>query len=87
MIYFHIYSDIYVNTETVSRKKEKGDYQRFTLNPGNKGTKLNKKWTGGCVRLELNNIFNKLQSSFLFLNNIVYSKCEHMSYSPSVGKV
>jgi hypothetical protein len=30
-IKFHAYSDIKVNTETVSRKKKKG-YQRFTLN-------------------------------------------------------
>jgi predicted secreted protein len=37
-IKFHAYSDIKVNTETVSRKKTK-DYQRFTLTPG------------GCVRL------------------------------------
>jgi hypothetical protein len=39
-----------VNTETVSRKKKK-DYQRFTLNPGNEGTKLHKQSTGGCVCL------------------------------------
>jgi hypothetical protein len=31
-------------------KKEK-DYQRFTLNPRNGGTKLHKQSTGGCVRL------------------------------------
>jgi hypothetical protein len=33
------------------------------------------------------NIFTRLQSGFLFLSNIVYSKGEHLSYSASVGKV
>jgi transcriptional regulator of NAD metabolism len=33
-------------------KKEK-DYQRFTLNLGNKGSKHHRKLTGGCVRLAL----------------------------------
>jgi hypothetical protein len=51
-IKFHAHSDIKVYTETVSHKKNK-DYQRFTLNPGNEGTKLHKQSTGGCVRLEL----------------------------------
>jgi hypothetical protein len=32
------------------------------------------------------NIFTRLQSSFLLLRNIVYSKGEHLSYSASVGK-
>jgi hypothetical protein len=41
---------------------------------------------GGCVRLELSNIFTSLQSSFLLLSNIVYSKGEHLSYSASLGK-
>jgi hypothetical protein len=67
-------------------RKKKEDYQRFTLNPGNGGTKLHKQSTGGCVRLELHNIFTRLQSSILFLSNIVYSKGEHLSYSASVGK-
>jgi hypothetical protein len=49
-IKFHAYSDIKVNTKTVSRKKKK-DYQRFTLNPGNKGSKHHRQSTGGCVRL------------------------------------
>jgi hypothetical protein len=49
-IKFHAYSDIKVNTETVSRM-EKKDYQRFTLNPGNEGTKHHRQSTGGCVRL------------------------------------
>jgi hypothetical protein len=84
-IKLHAYSDIKVNTETVSRKK-KGDYQRFTLYPGNEGTKHHKQSTGGCVHLELNNIFSKLHGSFLLLSNIVYSKGEHLSYSASVGK-
>jgi hypothetical protein len=39
-----------VYTEIVSRKKKK-DYQRFTLYPGNEGTKLHKQSTGGCVHL------------------------------------
>jgi hypothetical protein len=49
-IMFHAYSDIKVNTETVSRKKKK-DYQRFTLYPGNEGSKHHRQSTGGCVRL------------------------------------
>jgi hypothetical protein len=39
-----------VNTEIVSHKKKK-DYQRFTLNPGNEGSKHHRQSTGGCVRL------------------------------------
>jgi hypothetical protein len=50
-IKFHAYSWHKWITETISRKK-KGDYQRFTLNPGNGGTKLHKQSTGGCVCLE-----------------------------------
>jgi hypothetical protein len=84
-IKFHTYSDIKVYTETVSRKKKK-DYQRFTLNPGNEGSKHHRQSTGGCVRLALINIFTRLQSSFLLLSNIVYSKGEHLSYSASVEK-
>jgi hypothetical protein len=80
-IKFHAYSDIKVNTETVSRKKKK-DYQIFTLNPGNEGSKHHRQSTGGCVRLAPAH----LHSSFLFLSNIVYSKGEHLSYSASVGK-
>jgi hypothetical protein len=84
-IKFHAYSDMKVNTETVSRKK-KGYYQRFTLNPENEDTILHKQSTGACVRLKLQNIFMSSScSNFLFLSN-VYSKCEHMSYSASVGK-
>jgi hypothetical protein len=49
-IKFHAYSDVKVYTETVSRKKKK-DYQRFTLNPGNEGSKHHRQSTGGCVRL------------------------------------
>jgi hypothetical protein len=71
--------------EIVSRKKTE-DYQSITLNPGNKGSKHHRQTTGGCVRLELSNIFSKLHSSFLFPTNIVYSKGEHLSYSASVGK-
>jgi hypothetical protein len=84
-IKFHAYSDIKVNTETISRKKKK-DYQRFTLNPGNEGSKQHGKSTGGCVRLALHNIFTSSSCSFLLLSNIVYSKGEHLSYSTSVEK-
>jgi hypothetical protein len=49
-IKFHAHSDIKVNTKTVSRKKKK-DHQRFTLNPGNGGSKHHRQSTGGCVRL------------------------------------
>jgi hypothetical protein len=84
-IRFHAYSDIKVNTETVSRKKKK-DYQRFTLNPGNGGSENHRQSTGGCVRPSTSNIFTRLQSGFLLLSNIVYSKGEHLSYSASVEK-
>jgi hypothetical protein len=84
-IKFHAYCDIKLYTETVSRKKEK-DYQRFTLNPGNEGSKHHRQSTGGCVHLALINIFTRLQSSLLLLSNIVYSKGEHLSYSASVEK-
>jgi hypothetical protein len=67
-------------------KKEK-DCQSFTLYPGNEDTKHHNQSTGGCVRLELHNIFTRLQSSFLLLSNIVYSKGEHLSYLANVGKV
>jgi hypothetical protein len=80
-IKFHAYNDIKVNTETISRKKKK-DYQRFTLNLGNEGSKHHRQSTGDCVRLAPAH----LHSSFLFLSNIVYSKGEHLSYSASVGK-
>jgi hypothetical protein len=76
-----------VNTEIISRKK-KGDYQRFTLNPGNEGTKLHKQSSRGFVCLELHNIFMSSScSSFLFLSNIVYSKGENLSYSAGVGEI
>jgi hypothetical protein len=84
-IKFHAYSDIKVNIETISRKK-KEDYQRFTLYPGNEGTKHHRQSTGDCVRLALINIFTSSSCSFLLLSNIVYSKGEHLSYSASVGK-
>jgi hypothetical protein len=85
-IMFDAYSDIKVNTETVSRKTKK-DYQRFTLYPGNEGSKHHRQSTGGCIRLALHNIFTSSSCSFLLLSNIVYSKGEHLSYSASVGKV
>jgi hypothetical protein len=84
-IKFHAYSWHKWITETISRKK-KGDYQRFTLNPGNEGAKLHKQSTGGYVRLEPATSSQRLQSSFLLLSNIVYSKGEHLSYSASVGE-
>jgi hypothetical protein len=84
-IKFHAHSDIKVYTETISHKKKK-DYQRFTLNPGNEGSKHHRQSTGGCVRLALHNNFTSLQRSILLLSNIVYSKGEHLSYSASVGK-
>jgi hypothetical protein len=80
-IKFHAYSDIKVYTETVLRMKKK-DYQRFTLNPGNEGSKHHKQTTVGCVRLAPAH----LHSSFLFLSNNGYSKGEHLSYSASVEK-
>jgi hypothetical protein len=49
-IKFHAYIDIKVYKKTISRKKKK-DYQRFTLNPGNEGTKHHRQSTGSCVRL------------------------------------
>jgi hypothetical protein len=36
---------------------KKGDYQRFTLYPGNEGSKHHRLSTGACVHLELSNIF------------------------------
>jgi hypothetical protein len=66
--------------------KNEKDYQRFTLNPGNEGSKHHRQSTGGCVRLALVNIFTRLHTSILLLSNIVYSKGEHLSYSASVGK-
>jgi hypothetical protein len=45
-IKFHAHSDIEVNTEIVSRKKKKEDYQRFTLNPGSEGSKHHRQSTG-----------------------------------------
>jgi hypothetical protein len=65
---------------------KKKDYQRFTLDPRKEGSKHHRQSTGGCVRLALINIFTRLQSSFLLLSNIVYSKGEHLSYSASVEK-
>jgi hypothetical protein len=84
-IKYHAYSDIKVNTETASRMKKK-DYQRFTLNPGNEGSKHHRHSTGGLRTPSTNNIFTRLQSSTLFLSNNGYSKGEHLSYSASVEK-
>jgi hypothetical protein len=60
---------------------------KIYLNPGNEGSKHHRQSTGGCVRLELSNIFSKLHGSFLLLSNIVHSKDEHLSYSASVEKI
>jgi hypothetical protein len=84
-IKFHAYSDIKVNTETVSRKKKK-DYQRFTLYPGNEGSKLHRRSTG-VAYASTSNTFTRLPSSLLLLSNIIYSKGEHLSYSASVEKI
>jgi hypothetical protein len=65
---------------------KKEDYQRFTLYPGNEGSKHHRQSTGGLRTPSTSNIFTRLQSSFLFLSNIVYSKGEHLSYSASVEK-
>jgi hypothetical protein len=79
----HIVTYKCIQKQYHERKKE--DYQRFMLNPGNEGSKLHRQSTGGCVRLELHNIFTSSSCSFfLFLSNIVYSKGEHLSYSASV---
>jgi hypothetical protein len=81
----HAYSDIKVNTETVSRKKKR-DYQRFTLNPGNEDHKTSQAVDWGLRTPSNSNIFTRLHSSFLLLSNIVYSKGEHLPYSAGVGK-
>jgi hypothetical protein len=65
---------------------KKEDYQRFTLYPGNEGSKHHRQSTGGLRTPSTSNIFTRLQSSFLFLSNIIYSKGEHLSYSASVEK-
>jgi hypothetical protein len=84
-IKFRTYSDIKVNTETISRKK-KEDYQRFALNPGNEGSKHHRQSTGGCVRLAPATSSQDFKVASFFLSNNVYSKGEHLSYSASVGK-
>jgi hypothetical protein len=84
-IKFHAYSDIKVNTETVSRKKKR-DYQRFTLNLGNEDHKTSQVVDWGLRTPSNSNIFTRLHISFLLLSNIVYSKGEHLSYSASVEK-
>jgi hypothetical protein len=65
---------------------KKEDYQRFTLYPGNEGSKHHRQSTGGLRTPSTSNIFTRLQSSFLFLSNIIYSRGEHLSYSASVEK-
>jgi hypothetical protein len=40
--------------------EKKGDYQRFTLNPENEGTKLHRQSTGGLRTPYSSNIFSKL---------------------------
>jgi hypothetical protein len=74
-----------VNTETVSRKKKR-DYQRFMLNPGNEDHKTSQAVDWGLRMPRTNNVFTRLQISFLLLSNNVYSKGEHLSYSASVGE-
>jgi hypothetical protein len=62
-----------VNTETISRKKNE-DYQRFTLNPGNKDTILHKQSTGGCVRLAPATSSHRLQATSSFFNHRVVAQ-------------
>jgi hypothetical protein len=83
-IMFHAYSDIYVYTKTVSRKK-KGGYQSITLNPGNGDHKTSQAVDWGSRTPSTSNIFTRLQISFLLLSN-TYSKGEHLSYSASLGE-
>jgi hypothetical protein len=63
-IKFHTYRDIISEQSvTVSRKRELKqlkDYQSYTVYPRNEGFKLHRQSTGGCVRLELSNIFRNL---------------------------
>jgi hypothetical protein len=74
-----------VNAKTVSRKKKR-DYLRFTLNPGNEDHKISQAVDWGLCTPSTNDIFTRLQISFLLLSNNVYSKGEHLSYSASVGE-
>jgi hypothetical protein len=74
-----------VNTETVSRKKKR-DYQIFTLNPGNEDHKTSKAVDWGLRTPSTNDVFTRLQISFLLLSNNVYSKGEHLLYSTNVGE-
>ena len=46
-------------------------YQRYTAYRENDGSTLHRQSTGGCVRLELSNIFNKLQATFSSLSSVV----------------
>ena len=69
-IKFHTYSDIISEESvTVSRKRELKqlkDYQSYTAYYGNEGSILHRQSTGGCVCLELNNIFKRLHNNFIF---------------------
>ena len=60
-------------------------YQRYTAHPENNSSTLHRQSTGGCVRLELNNIFNLIAA--FFSEQCGYSKGEHMSYSISILKI
>ena len=72
-IKFHTYRDIISEKSvTVSRKREKQqlkDYQSYTAYPGNEGFKLHRQSVGGCVRLELSNIFNRVHHNILLLSS------------------
>ena len=71
-IKFHTYRDIISEKSvTVSRKREKQqkDYQSYTTYLENEGFKLHMQSTGGCVRLELSNIFSRLHHNFLLLSS------------------
>jgi len=60
-------------------------YQRHTAYPRNDGSKLHRQSTGGCVRLELSNIFSFIAT--FSSEQCWYSKGEHMSYSASILEI
>jgi hypothetical protein len=57
-------------------------YQRYTAYPENDGFTFH--WTGGCLRLELSNIFKKLHNNFLFGAVVLASEYTYGWYSASI---
>jgi hypothetical protein len=60
----------------MSRKRELQRikaYNRYTAYLGNDGSTLHKQSTGGCVRLELSNIFNFI-ATFSSLSSVVIAR-------------